>query len=87
MFEQFGILEHCPNFFLAQNYRQFFLVLYGWQSKVFITKPFGFQQKPKSINAVFKIRLRRGFGLFLLVKQVVLNLFGIELGGDFAKIQ
>jgi len=36
---------------------------------------------------MFKVSLRRGFGLFLKVKQVVLYLFRIEFRGDFAKIQ
>ena len=87
VFEQFGILQHRPDFFFAQNNWKCFLVLYRWQSKVFIWNPFRFQQKPKSINAVFEVGLRWGFGLFLQVKQVVLNLFGIQLRGDFAKIQ
>ena len=61
VFQEFGGLKHAPDLFAAQDYGQFFDFWNGGKVEVAVRQTFGFQQKPQSVNGMFKVRLGRGF--------------------------
>ena len=61
VFQEFGGLKHAPDLFAAQDYGQFFDFWNGGKVEVAVRQTFGFQQKPQSVNGMFKVRMRRGF--------------------------
>ena len=61
VFQEFGGLKHAPDLFAAQDYGQFLDFWNRGKVEVAVRQTFGFQQKPQSVNGMFKVRLRRGF--------------------------
>ena len=61
VFQEFSTLKHAPDFFTAQDYGQFLDFWNRGKVEVAVRQTFGFQQKPQSVNGMFKVRLRRGF--------------------------
>ena len=59
--QEFGGLKHAPDLFAAQDYGQFLDFWNRGKVEVAVRQAFGFQQKPQSVNGMFKVRLRRGF--------------------------
>ena len=55
--------------------------------EVAVRQAFGFQQKPQSVNGVFKVSLGRSFGALLQFKKLIFDLFGIQLGRQGFKMQ
>jgi len=47
-----------------------------------VGQAFCLQQEPQAVDGMLKIRLRRRFGALLEFKQIILYLFGIQLGGQ-----
>ena len=59
--QEFSTLKHPPDLFPAENYRKFLDFWNGGKMEVAVRQAFGFQQKPQSVNGMFKVRLGRGF--------------------------
>ena len=87
VFQQFGILKHAPDLLAAQNHGQFFDFWNGGKMQVAVGQTFGFQQEPKAVNGMFKIRLGRGLASLLEFVEVVFDLFGIQFRGQSFKMQ
>ena len=58
-----------------------------WKSQERIGQSFGLEQKPQSVDGMFKIALRRGFGFFLEKKEIIMNLLRVEIGGEFTEVK
>ena len=54
---------------------------------MFIRQTFGFEQKPKTINSMFKIGLRRCFTPLLQFIEIVLYLFWIQFCREALKME
>ena len=54
--------------------------------KVAVRKPFTFEHKPKPVNSVFEIGLRRCFASLLKFVEIVFDLFFIQLCRQAAKM-
>ena len=52
-----------------------------------VRQAFGFQQKPQSVNGMFKVRLWRSFGALLKFVEIIFNLLRIQFSRQSFKMQ
>ena len=55
--------------------------------EVAVRQAFGFQQKPQSVNGMFKVRLWRSFGALLKFVEIIFNLLRIQFSRQSFKMQ
>src|SRR5690606_16690233 len=87
MLQQFGTVKHTPDLFPTQDYRKFLYFSNGGKVQKTIRQTFRLQQKPKAINGMLKIRLRRSLAALLQFKKIVFYLLGVQFGGQATEMK
>lgn len=87
MFQEFGTLKHTPDLFPTQDYRKFLHFSNGGKVQKTIRQTLSFQQEPKTVYSMLKIRLRRGSAPPLQFKKIIFDLFRIQFGGQSSKVK